>query len=54
MINCGGVFMLAGKASDTTLVGGAMNNLGGEDIHTWLRIAPFIAWDGRSTALQFR
>ena len=34
MINQGGVFMLAGKASDTTLVGGAMNNLGGEDIHT--------------------
>ncbi|EFE0634184.1 TPA: AIDA repeat-containing protein [Escherichia coli] len=33
-INQGGVFMLAGKACDTTLAGGAMNNIGGEDIHT--------------------
>jgi autotransporter passenger strand-loop-strand repeat protein len=30
-INQGGVFMLAGKASDTLLAGGTMNNLGGED-----------------------
>ncbi|MFQ7388694.1 MAG: hypothetical protein ACLRP3_08625 [Escherichia sp.] len=29
-INQGGVFMLAGKASDTLLAGGNMNNLGGE------------------------
>ncbi|QCT89890.1 AIDA repeat-containing protein [Escherichia sp. E4742] len=33
-INHGGVFMLAGKASDTLIAGGTMNNLGGEDIHT--------------------
>lgn len=26
--------MLAGKASDTLLAGGTMNNLGGEDTHT--------------------
>lgn len=33
-INQGGVFMLAGKASDTLLAGGTMNNLGGEDSDT--------------------
>lgn len=33
-INQGGVFMLAGKASDTLLAGGTMNNLGGEDSNT--------------------
>lgn len=33
-INHGGVFMLAGNASETTIAGGAMNNLGGEDHNT--------------------
>lgn len=33
-INQGGVFMLAGKANDTLLAGGTMNNLGGEDSDT--------------------
>ncbi len=33
-INQAAFFMLAGKASDTLLAGGTMNNLGGEDSDT--------------------